>query len=62
MEKLLIELGFEHMTGPLWNHRVTGMIPISEEDKPADLVRKIYDRGHGECQLMIRSALGLNNQ
>lgn len=59
MEELLKQLGFEYMTGPLWKHEKIGIISISENDKPIDLVQKIYDRGYGECQAMIKSSLGI---
>ena len=62
MKKLLQQLGFKNITGPLWSHEKIGIISISENDKPVDLVQKIYDRGYGECQLTIRSTLGINTK
>lgn len=59
MEKLLKQLGFKHFTGTLWKHEMVGIIQISPEDKPADVVQRIYDRGYGECQVIIRSTLGI---
>ena len=61
MEKLLKELGFEYMTGPMWKHEKIGIITITNEDKPSDLVQKIYDRGYGECQVVIKSTLGIRS-
>lgn len=61
MEKLLKELGFEHITGTLWKHEKIGIVSIFENDKPIDLVQKIYDRGYGECQVIIRASLGIKN-
>jgi len=61
MEKLLKQLGFENMTGPLWKHEKIGIITITNEDKPSDLVKKIYERGYGECQVVIKSTLGIRS-
>lgn len=58
MKELLEQLGFEHITGPMWKHKDIGMIHFLAEDKPTDIVQRIYDTGYSECQLMIRSALG----
>lgn len=62
MNELLKQLGFECMTGPLWKHEKIGIISISEEDKPIDLVQKIYERGYGECQVVIKSSLGIKDK
>jgi len=59
MDELLKQLGFEYMTGSIWKHEKIGIISISENDKPIDLVQKIYDRGYEECQIIIRSSLGI---
>lgn len=59
MKELLKKLGFTHMTGPLWKHEKIGIIDISDDDKPDDLVQKIYERGYSECQLIIRNDLGI---
>ena len=57
MKDILKKLGFKHLTGPLWKHDEIGFITIQEGDKPIELVKKIYQRGYAECQLMIRSSL-----
>jgi len=62
MKKILKELGFEYMTGPLWRHDKIGIISVSDNDKPIDLVQKIYDRGYGECQVVIKSSLGIKDK
>lgn len=61
IEKLAEEIGFEYMTGTLWKHERIGIISISKNDKPIDLVQKIYDRGFGECQVVIKSSLGIKS-
>jgi hypothetical protein len=61
MEKLLKQLGFENMTGVLWKHEKIGIITLSDEDKPVDLVEKIYNRGYSECQVVIKSTLGIRD-
>lgn len=61
MKALLLQLGFTHITGPLFTHEKIGVITVDiEKDTPDDLVGKIYHRGYGECQEVIKSSLGIN--
>ena len=62
MEDILKELGFNHLTGPIWKHDKIGMFHFFEEDKPKDIVGRIYDRGHSECQEMIKASLGIETK
>jgi len=59
MENTLKKLGFKHMTATLWTHPDIGIISITEKDSIKDLVKIIYNRGYGECQLIIRTDLGI---
>jgi len=59
MEDLLKQLKFTHFTGTLWKHEGIGMISIEDGDNEYSLVRKIYQRGYGECQVVIKSTLGI---
>ena len=60
MKDILEKLGFEHMTATLWTHPDIGIISITDKDDIDDLVKIIYNRGYGECQLIIRTDLGIN--
>lgn len=59
MKELLEQLGFTYFTGNLYRHELLGIIQMEENDTPNDLVKKIYNRGYGECQEIIKSALGI---
>jgi len=60
MKDLLQKLGFEYMTGPLWKHKYMKIIiAVEDDDTPEVLTRKIYDIGYGECQEIIKSAIGI---
>ena len=61
MKELLQQLGFEYITGELWKHELIGIISINEDNTPNDLVEKIYKRGYGECQVVIKSVLGIKD-
>ena len=62
MKETLLMLGFKHITGPMWKHDEIGMISINDASTQADLVKIIYERGYKECQIMIRSSLGIFNK
>ena len=59
MKEILKKLGFNHMTATLWTHPDIGIISIKDEDDVNDLVKIIYNRGYSECQLIIRTDLGI---
>lgn len=59
MEKLLKQLGFYPFTGNLYKHDILGIMQIDPKDSPNDLVQKIYNRGFGECQELIKANLGI---
>ena len=61
MEELLKTLGFKQISGPLWKHEKIGIISVYDKDNPSDLVQKIYNRGYGECQVVIKSTLGIKD-
>ena len=59
MEKFLKEIGFTNMTGSLWKHEIFGIMQIHEGTSKQEIVTQIYKRGWGECQVIIKSALGI---
>lgn len=59
MKELLEQLGFTNMTHNLWKHKEIGVIQILDTDTPEDIVKAIYQRGYGECQVLIKSAIGI---
>jgi len=59
IQTLLRKLGFKYITADLWRHEFVGIISVEDGETPDDIVKKIYMRGHGECQLEIRTALGI---
>ena len=59
MKDVLKKLGFNHMTGVLWKHEIIGIIQVDDNDTPSSIAEKIYQRGYGECQTVIKSSLGI---
>ncbi len=62
MIDLLTLLQFENITGTLYNHKSIGVISIKDIDTPTDLVKAIHQRGYKECQLDIKTALGVKDR
>lgn len=62
MKDLLFKLGFVHITGNVWTHEETGVIQFRPDSSQNDIVKKIKERGYGECQNFIRGALGIENE
>ena len=61
MKEILEQLGFEHLTGPMWKHKDIGMMHFKLELEDASMIiKRVYDRGWGECQAIIRADLGIN--
>lgn len=60
MKKFLIELGFEYLTGNLWEHKKYGILQFKENTTKKEIVEAIYKRGWDECQVIIRASLGID--
>lgn len=60
METLLLEIGFEQFTGPLWKHPKYGLMSFDKNETLQTIVDKIYKRGYDECQIVIRASLGID--
>lgn len=59
-EKILKELGFTNMTGPLYTHSKYGIMKFDPDETLQEIVNGIYMRGFNECQAMIRGSLGID--
>ena len=58
--KLLKELGFEHLTGPLWEHKDYDItITVASTLDPTDLALVLWNNGRTAKQNEILKTLGL---
>ena len=61
MEKKIIELGFIHVTGDIFQHKKRMyFITIKDTDKMEDVANKIYEAGELNKISQIRRTLHLN--
>lgn len=58
--KLFKEMGFEDFTGNLFKHHKFGIMQFEGNETTEQILYKIYQRGYGECQAIIRGSLGID--
>lgn len=58
--EILTEMGFELVTGDLWQHRRIGALQIDVKDGLDRIANQIFNNGYKQCQENMRKQLGID--